>query len=56
VFDRFYRSAEARTLPGSGLGLAIFKHAADRHGGAVYAARAHEGGALLTLRLPGSPV
>jgi two-component system sensor histidine kinase MprB len=56
VFDRFYRSAEARTLPGSGLGLAIVKHAADRHGGAVHAARAREGGALLTLRLPGSPV
>jgi two-component system sensor histidine kinase MprB len=55
VFDRFYRSTEARTLPGSGLGLAIVKHAAERHGGAVYAARAPEGGALLTLRLPGSP-
>lgn len=55
VFDRFYRSTEARTLPGSGLGLAIVKHAAERHGGAVYAARAPEGGALLTLRLPGAP-
>jgi two-component system sensor histidine kinase MprB len=55
VFDRFYRSTEARTLPGSGLGLAIVKHAAERHGGAVYAARAHEGGALLTMRLPGAP-
>ncbi|MDT7728628.1 MAG: two-component system, OmpR family, sensor histidine kinase MprB [Actinomycetota bacterium] len=55
VFDRFYRSTEARTLPGSGLGLAIVKHAAERHGGAVYAARAPEGGALLTLRLPGTP-
>ncbi|GAA4536673.1 sensor histidine kinase [Amycolatopsis samaneae] len=55
VFDRFYRSSEARTLPGSGLGLAIVKHAAERHGGAVYAARAPEGGALLTIRLPGAP-
>jgi two-component system sensor histidine kinase MprB len=55
VFDRFYRSTEARTLPGSGLGLAIVKHAAERHGGAVYAARAPEGGALLTMRLPGAP-
>ncbi|HKN52708.1 MAG TPA: HAMP domain-containing sensor histidine kinase [Amycolatopsis sp.] len=54
VFDRFYRSSEARTLPGSGLGLAIVKHAAERHGGAVYAARAPEGGALLTIRLPGN--
>ncbi|MEV6644596.1 HAMP domain-containing sensor histidine kinase [Amycolatopsis sp. NPDC051371] len=55
VFDRFYRSSEARTLPGSGLGLAIVKHAAERHGGAVYAARAPEGGALMTIRLPGAP-
>ncbi|MER6877488.1 sensor histidine kinase, partial [Amycolatopsis sp. NPDC000673] len=56
VFDRFYRSSEARTLPGSGLGLAIVQHAAERHGGTVYANRAPEGGALLTIRLPGAPV
>ncbi|WP_199431600.1 sensor histidine kinase [Qaidamihabitans albus] len=55
VFDRFYRSSEARTLPGSGLGLAIVKQAAERHGGAVYAGRAPEGGALMTIRLPGVP-
>nr|WP_225957879.1 HAMP domain-containing sensor histidine kinase [Amycolatopsis lexingtonensis] len=55
VFDRFYRSSEARTLPGSGLGLAIVKHAAERHGGAVYASQAPEGGALMTIRLPGAP-
>ncbi|AXX27936.1 HAMP domain-containing histidine kinase [Actinosynnema pretiosum subsp. pretiosum] len=55
VFERFYRSSEARTLPGSGLGLAIVKQAAERHGGAVYAGRASEGGALFTLHLPGRP-
>ncbi|MDU0291339.1 HAMP domain-containing sensor histidine kinase [Saccharothrix longispora] len=55
VFDRFYRSQEARTLPGSGLGLAIVKQVAERHGGAAYAGRAPEGGALFTLRLPGRP-
>ncbi|MEU7524843.1 HAMP domain-containing sensor histidine kinase [Saccharothrix sp. NPDC042600] len=55
VFERFYRSSEARTLPGSGLGLAIVKQAAERHGGAAYAGRAPEGGALFTLRLPGRP-
>ena len=38
VFDRFYRSSEARTLPGSGLGLSIVRRAADRHGGTVEAA------------------
>lgn len=56
VFDRFYRSPESRTLPGSGLGLAIVKHAVERHGGQVYAGRAVEGGALLTIRLPGESV
>lgn len=55
VFDRFYRSSEARTLPGSGLGLAIVKQAVERNGGAVQAGRAPEGGALMTIRLPGFP-
>lgn len=53
VFDRFYRSDEARTLPGSGLGLAIVKSAAERHGGTVFAGRSADGGALLAMRLPG---
>jgi two-component system sensor histidine kinase MprB len=55
VFDRFYRSEEARTLPGSGLGLAIVKQAAERHGGSVYAGRSVDGGALMAMRLPGHP-
>jgi two-component system sensor histidine kinase MprB len=55
VFERFYRSAEARGMPGSGLGLSIVKQAAERHGGSVSAGRAPGGGALLTLRLPGVP-
>lgn len=53
VFDRFYRSDQARTMPGSGLGLAIVRQVAVRHGGAVWAGRAPSGGALLALRLPG---
>lgn len=55
VFDRFYRSSEARTLSGSGLGLAIVKQAVHRHGGAVSASSAPGGGALLMVRLPGAP-
>lgn len=52
VFDRFYRSAEARGRPGSGLGLAIVKQVADRHGGAVSVARADGGGTIVTFRVP----
>jgi two-component system sensor histidine kinase MprB len=52
VFDRFYRSPQARTMPGSGLGLAIVKQVADSHGGTVTAATAPGGGALFVLRFP----
>jgi two-component system, OmpR family, sensor histidine kinase MprB len=56
VFDRFYRSAEARSLPGSGLGLAIVRQAAEMHGGAAWAAPPRDGsGAELHLRLPPLP-
>ncbi|KID31884.1 signal transduction histidine kinase [Prauserella sp. Am3] len=54
VFDRFYRSAEARTLPGSGLGLAIVRQAAQRHGGVAFAAAREGGGTVMTMRLPGT--
>jgi two-component system sensor histidine kinase MprB len=53
VFDRFYRSADARSMPGSGLGLAIVQTAAARHGGSVSAGRAGTGGALMVFELPG---
>jgi two-component system sensor histidine kinase MprB len=54
VFERFYRSPEARTMPGSGLGLSIVRQAAENHGGKVAAARAASGGALLGMWLPGA--
>src|SRR6185312_3978679 len=56
VFERFYRSPEARATPGSGLGLAIVRQIAENHGGRVAAARAPGGGALLGVWLPGAPV
>lgn len=37
VFDRFYRAADARSLPGSGLGLSIVREVALSHGGAPFA-------------------
>ncbi|MDQ4102580.1 MAG: HAMP domain-containing histidine kinase [Actinomycetota bacterium] len=55
IFERFYRSPAARTLPGSGLGLAIVAQVAARHGGAVRPGRSPAGGTLMTLELPGRP-
>ncbi len=55
IFERFYRSTDARTLPGSGLGLAIVAQVAARHGGTVRASRHPRGGTLMTLELPGWP-
>lgn len=52
IFDRFYRSSEARTLPGSGLGLSIVKRAAERHGGTVDVSSAPGEGTTFTLVLP----
>jgi len=52
VFDRFFRSLDARTMPGSGLGLSIVAQVAERHHGGVAADRAPEGGALLRFWMP----
>jgi two-component system sensor histidine kinase MprB len=54
VFDRFYRSPSARTMPGSGLGLAIVRQVAVAHGGQVVAERAEGGGTRVTIRLNGA--
>jgi two-component system sensor histidine kinase MprB len=56
IFERFYRSPDARTLPGSGLGLAIVAQVVARHGGSVRAGQRPEGGGtLMTVELPGRP-
>jgi two-component system sensor histidine kinase MprB len=54
VFDRFYRSTESRAMPGSGLGLSIVRQVAERHGGTTKAASGPDGGALFTVRIPGT--
>ena len=51
VFDRFYRSPTARSLPGSGLGLSIVRQIAETHGGTV-AAEPLATGTRMRLRLP----
>jgi two-component system sensor histidine kinase MprB len=52
VFDRFYRSPQARAMPGSGLGLAIVKRVVDEHGGTATVDRADGGGTVVRLRFP----
>jgi two-component system sensor histidine kinase MprB len=54
VFERFYRSADSRSMPGSGLGLAIVAQVTERHAGSVEAGRSPSGGTRMTLRLPGA--
>jgi two-component system sensor histidine kinase MprB len=56
IFDRFYRSAEARNLPGSGLGLAIVRQVAEAHGGQVTVERPLDGGTRFVLTVPALPV
>jgi signal transduction histidine kinase len=51
IFDRFYRSAQARAQPGSGLGLAIVRRIAEVHGGTV-AAVPRPQGVTFRLQLP----
>ncbi len=52
IFDRFYRSAAARSRAGSGLGLAIVNHVAVTHGGHAFAANHPGGGAVVGFEIP----
>lgn len=53
IFDRFYRAADARSLPGSGLGLSIVREVAMAHGGAPFASRREGGGAVIGFTVGG---
>jgi len=55
VFDRFYRSTEARTVPGSGLGLAIVRQIADQHNATIAVETPADGGTRMRLRFPARP-
>ncbi|MDX6743007.1 HAMP domain-containing sensor histidine kinase [Actinocorallia sp. A-T 12471] len=54
VFERFWRSPSARSLPGSGLGLAIVAQVAREAGGDVSLTAAPGGGTVARLSLPGT--
>jgi signal transduction histidine kinase len=52
LFDRFYRSDQARTGEGSGLGLSIGKWIVEAHSGQIHAGNGEERGAVFTVTLP----
>lgn len=53
VFERFYRSSEARSMPGSGLGLSIVAQIVADHDGTVFARNRHDTtGAIVGFSLP----
>lgn len=54
VFDRFWRSPSARSMPGSGLGLSIVARTVQQSGGDVRLCPAEGGGTEAVLRLPGA--
>ncbi|MGY6025038.1 ATP-binding protein [Streptomyces spinosirectus] len=55
IFDRFYRAADARSLPGSGLGLSIVREVATAHGGAPFAFQREGGGSVIGFTVVGVP-
>ena len=58
VFERFYRTDEARTTDegGSGLGLAIARWVVDLHGGRIRAEQRDPHGCRMVVILPAEPV
>ncbi|MFH8366411.1 ATP-binding protein [Streptomyces sp. NPDC018031] len=54
VFDRFWRSPTARSLPGSGLGLSIVARTVRAAGGEVGLGPAPGGGTVARMSLPGA--
>jgi len=53
IFDRFWRSPSARSMPGSGLGLAIVAQVASEAGGSIRVGSSDTlGGAAFTFEIP----
>ncbi len=52
IFERFYRSAQARHVPGTGMGLTIVQRIARAHGGGLKVTSSPDAGTTFTLTLP----
>jgi signal transduction histidine kinase len=52
IFERFYRTDEARTRGGAGLGLAIARQIAEAHGGTMEVRSTPSKGSTFILQIP----
>jgi signal transduction histidine kinase len=52
IFDRFYRSSNAKTVSGAGIGLTVCKRLVDAQSGRIWASAADEGGLEVSFALP----
>jgi signal transduction histidine kinase len=52
MFEKFFRTTTAQSIPGVGLGLYASKHIAERHGGTLSFSSTPEAGTTFTLTLP----
>jgi len=52
VFERFYRSTNARDIGGNGLGLSIVKEIIEKHDGSIQISSKLHQGTIVTIELP----
>lgn len=55
IFDKFYRSDDAQTVPGAGLGLYLVRRILHEHGGEVEVVSQPGKGSRFRVRLPRAP-